>query len=274
MGKSDEKQTKKRAHKATDGESKHKKQPSFDTHGSSPVETTFEAIDNNEGLNHSKWRYSFRKLCEYKVQFGHCFVPRKYAANPKLGRWVSRQRTRYKKNTEEDSTSLTAEHIRALDGISFDWGTSKTELASMLSVRFEQLREFKVEFGHCLVPRRYAANPKLGGWVDTQRQCYRLQQEGKPSPMTAEHIRALDGIGFDWGRSKTELASMWSVRFEQLRECKVQFGRCLVPRRYNPKLAQWAAMQRHNYRMYHEGKRGRMTAERIRKLESVEFKWE
>ena len=74
--------------------------------------------------------------------------------------------------------------------------------------------------------------------------------------------------------SKTGLASMWSVRFEQLRECKVQFGRCLVPRRYNPKLAQWAAMQRHNYRMYHEGKRGRMTAERIRKLESVEFKWE
>ena len=92
--------------------------------------------------------------------------------------------------------------------------------------------------------------------------------------MTEEHIRALDGIGFDWGTSKTGLASMWSVRFEQLREFKVQFGHCLVSRRYNPKLGQWAAMQRHNYRMYQEEKPGRMTAERIRKLEGVEFKWE
>jgi hypothetical protein len=49
MGKSDEKQTKKRAHKAkaTDGKSKHKNKPSFDSHGSSPFEITFEAIDND-----------------------------------------------------------------------------------------------------------------------------------------------------------------------------------------------------------------------------------
>ena len=115
---------------------------------------------------------------------------------------------------------------------------SKTGLASMWSVRFEQLREFKVQFGHCLVPQRYAANPKLGHWVDTQRQCYKLYQEGKPSPMTAEHIRALDDIGFDWGTSKTELASTWSERFEELREFKVEFGHCLVPTQYaaNPKL--------------------------------------
>ena len=46
MGKSDEKQTKKRAHKATDGASKHKNKPSFGTLGSSPFENTFEAIDN------------------------------------------------------------------------------------------------------------------------------------------------------------------------------------------------------------------------------------
>jgi hypothetical protein len=341
MGKSDENQTKKRAHKAkaTDGESKHKNKPSFDSHGSSPFETTFEAIDNDGGLRHSRWRDHFRQLCEYKVQFGHCLVPQRYAANPKLGTWVNnqrktyklyqegkpssmtaehiraldgigfdwgtststwserfaqllefkvqfghclvpqryavnpalgnwvqKQRTRYRKNTEENATSMTAEHIRALDGIGFDWGTRKTERTSLIwSERFEQLLEFKLQFGHCLVPQKYATNPTLGTWVSTQRKTYKLYQEGKPSPMTAEHIRALDGIGFDWGRSKTEVASTWSERFRELCEFKVQFGHCLVPQQYaaNPTLGKWVKKQRCSYKLYQEGKPSPMTAEHI-----------
>ena len=77
MGKSDENLTSKRAHKATDGESKHKNKPSFDA-------TKFEAVDG-EGARNSQWRDHFRKLCEFKAQFGHCIVPNKYAVNPKLG---------------------------------------------------------------------------------------------------------------------------------------------------------------------------------------------
>jgi hypothetical protein len=59
MDKSDGKQTKKRAHKATDGESKHMKKPSFDTLRSSPFEVTSEAIDNDGRLRHSQWRDFF-----------------------------------------------------------------------------------------------------------------------------------------------------------------------------------------------------------------------
>ena len=153
MGKSDANQTKKRSHKAkaTDGEIKHKNKPSFDA-------MALEAIDNDGGLRHSKWQDLFRQLCEYKVKFGHCLVAQRYSANPKLGRWVDHQCSRYKDNTEEKSTSTTAEHIRALNGIGFDWRTSQTEW----SLRFQQLCEFKEQFGHCLVPRQYAANPKLG----------------------------------------------------------------------------------------------------------------
>ena len=54
------------------------------------------------------------------------------------------------------------------------------------------------KFGHCLVPRRYSAKPKLGQWVSTQRTTYRWYHEGKPSPMTAELIRELESIGFEW----------------------------------------------------------------------------
>jgi hypothetical protein len=178
MGKSDEKQTKQRAHKATDGESKcHKPVTSFDA-------TNFEAADADEGARNSQWLDRFRQLCEFKVEFGHCRVPNRY--NPTLGAWFSYQR----------KSPMTPEHIRALNGIGFEWGTSKIELASIWTVRFQQLCEFKAQFGDCLVPRKYSANPKLGRWVKNQRYRYRLHQEGKPSScMTPERIPALESVG-------------------------------------------------------------------------------
>jgi hypothetical protein len=196
MGKNSEKQTEKRAHKASDGESKHKNKPSCDTLGSSPFATTVEFT--RAGLHHSQWLNQFQKLCEYKVQFGHCLVPKRYSVNPKLGVWVSKQRTLYRKSTEENATSLTAERVRALDGIGFDWGRSRTDLASIWSVRFQQLCEFKVQFGHYLVPVKYSANPDLGPWVSKQRYYCRLLQNGKASRITAERVRALESVGFEW----------------------------------------------------------------------------
>ena len=92
---------------------------------------------------------------------------------------------------------MTDEHIRALNGIGFDWGTSQTDW----SVRFQQLCEFKEQFGHCLVPQQYAANPKLGWWVHTQRSHYRWYQEGKPSDMAGVRIRELESVGFNWETS-------------------------------------------------------------------------
>ena len=137
MGKSDEKQTKKRAHHKATGTSKHaatgerkdKQKSSFDTTlESSPFETAY--TDNDVGLRHSQWRDLFRQLCEYKVEIGRCCVSQQYSANPELGNRVSKQRMKYRKNTEEESTSTTAEHIRALSCIGFDWGTTKTDLTS------------------------------------------------------------------------------------------------------------------------------------------------
>ena len=113
MGKSDENQTKQSAHKATDGESKHKNKPSFDE------------------TRNSKWRDNFRQLCEFKEQFGHSVVPQHYAANPKLGYWVSTQRKNYRWLQEGKPSSMTEDRIRELESIGFDWGTSKTDLASI-----------------------------------------------------------------------------------------------------------------------------------------------
>ena len=225
-----------------------------------------DAVGFDWGTSQTDWSVRFQQLCEFKEQFGHCLVPQQHAANPKLGKWVSIQRNRYKDNTEEKSTSMIAERIRALNGIGFEWETS----AFIWSLRFQQLCEFKVQFGHSVVPRQYAANPKLGKWVSIQRSNYRLHQEGKPSHMTGERIRELESVEFEW----EAIAFIWSVQFQQLREFKAQFGHCVVAQQYsaNPKLGWWVKRQRHNYRLYQEGKPSPITEERIRELESVEFK--
>jgi hypothetical protein len=120
MGKSDEKETKKRAHKATDGESKHKKQPSVNALGSksSIFETPFQ--ENDGGLRHSQWRHHFQHVFEYNVKFGNCRVPYSTVmqpANPKLGTWVAKQRHSYKRYQEGKPNHMTPAHTRALQSI-------------------------------------------------------------------------------------------------------------------------------------------------------------
>ena len=162
---------------------------------------------------------------------------------------------------------MTDERIQELESIGFDWETSQTDWI----VRFEQLREYKAEFGNIRVPCKYSANPKLGTWVMTQRRNYKLQQEGKTSTMPAERIRALESIGFDWETSKTD----WSVRFQQLCEFKTKFGHYLVSRTYpaNPTLGLWVSRQRSYYKVCQEGKRSLITVKHIQALEDIGFDW-
>jgi hypothetical protein len=278
MGKSDERQTRSKsacAQKATSGESKHKKQPSVDTLGSKSIfDTPFE--DDDGGLLHSQWLHQFQHLCEYKVQFGNCLVPVKYAANPKLGRWVQAQRTRCRKSAAGDWSAMIPERLRALKGIGFDWGVSSADLASIWKVRFQELCEFKAQFGHCVVMKSYSANPRLGTWVATQHNQYSRKTQNKSNCMTDERIRELDGISFEWRTGKTDLGSIWSVQFEELREFKAQHGHCMVTKQYStdPKLGNWVSRQRSNYKWYQEGKPSHMTADRIRELERIGFNWE
>jgi hypothetical protein len=74
-------------------------------------------------------------------------------------------------------------------------------LSTQWNEQFEQLREFKVQFGHCVVPLKYSASPKLGKWVAMQRYNYKLFQKGKPSPITAERIRELESVEIKWKRN-------------------------------------------------------------------------
>ena len=148
---------------------------------------------------------------------------------------------------------------------------AKDPLAAGWKERVERMREFKPHFGHCLVPQQYSNNTGIEPWVTTQRHNYKLYSEGKPSCMTAEHIRELESVEVVCDTS----AALWTERFRELCEFREQFGKCLVSLRSSkPKLAKWVTTQRHEYELYQDGKSSRMTEERIRELESVEFVWD
>ena len=94
---------------------------------------------------------------------------------------------------------MTAEHIRKLNGVGFEWEMSKIDFSSIWKEQFfQQLCEFKAQFGHYLVTIRYSTNPKLGKWVKTQHHNYKLHQEGKTSNLIEERIRPLESVGFEW----------------------------------------------------------------------------
>ena len=68
--------------------------------------------------------------------------------------------------------------------------------------RYNELKAYKSQKGHCMLPQSYAPNPKLGLWVMQQRRQYTLQQRGKNSsfdgPNGMKRIRLLEELGFVW----------------------------------------------------------------------------
>ncbi len=65
---------------------------------------------------------SQNELVQYKARHGNCHVPTKYKTNTALGRWVSTQRSEYKKFSEgQTKTAMTEEKVRRLESIGFAW---------------------------------------------------------------------------------------------------------------------------------------------------------
>jgi len=82
--------------------------------------------------------------------------------------------------------------------------------------QFKALQHYQMQFGHCRVPARFKANPKLGRWVMTQRRQFTLLMQGFPSALTAERIRRLETLGFTWS-VRPEPVTTWNSKFQELK---------------------------------------------------------
>ncbi len=137
----------------------------------------------------------------------------------------------------------------------------------------DQLRAFKNKFGHCLVPHTFPENQNLARWVKRQRRQYKLMLTGnKCSTMTQERVDILNDEGFIWDSHDI----VWRERYNQLVDYKAKHGHTRVPSycQENPQLASWVKCQRRQYKLFWEGKRSSMSAERTQLLENIGFTWE
>lgn len=145
----------------------------------------------------STWIHMFSKLKGYKETKGHCLVPQNFKENPKLGRWVDKQRHSYKCRKEGKSTPLSLSQIEQLEDIGFVWSINKQQSWPEM---YQELKKYHKVNGNCLVPANFDDSPKLGRWVSQQRYHYKRWCSGKQSPMDTdvERIQKLESIGFSW----------------------------------------------------------------------------
>ena len=129
------------------------------------------------------WDQWFSKLEEYHAAHGHCNVPyRGWKEAPNLGMWVGTLRQDYRKK------KLSKKRIERLKHIGFQYDMPKRDWEQ----KFQELKQYKKEHGHCNVPCLWKGNPSLGSWVSHQRKLY------KKKKLMKETIQRFDEIGFRW----------------------------------------------------------------------------
>lgn len=227
------------------------------------------------------WDHKYGQLCAFKSKYGHCNVPfSRSKANGEefegLGTWVQRQRAAKKRT--KTGFLFPPDRLARLEEIGFLWDARDV----IWNEKFQELKKFREDHGHCNVPRENKGNTKLRTWLKTQRT---ICNQGK---MRSDRKAKLISIDFDGsgmidqpvtktGDEKEELSTgtlqcqtqqQWNESFGNLVEFKYNHGHWRVPHLYekDTSLAQWIETQREI--------RDTMKPGRLKLLDSVGFPWD
>ena len=164
----------------------------------------------------------------YLASNDHCNVPRGYKVNPALRKWVNTQHTAIKKGT------LQPDQVAHLNAIGFQ----ADPLNQTWNGHFTKLMAYLASNGHSNVPRDYAADLVLGGWVSNQRAAI------KNDTLQPDQVTRLDMIGFKKDHASND--QNWIRHFTKLVSYRESNGHCNVPQGYkaDPVLGRWVDKQR------------------------------
>jgi len=208
------------------------------------------------------WFQMLQEMIAYKNEYGDCLVPVEFEKNPKLGKWVDRQRQQYRYLKEGKSSHLEPKRIEALEREGFVWSSYDLKWSN----RYKELLAFKEIFGHCIVPRHVKEYDKLWAWVFKQKRAYSRKKKGLLSPITDERIQSLEKIGFVWDLQE----EVWFRRLQELRDYRAYHGDCIVPKHHpsNENLGIWVEVQRRQRKLSH------LSEKRIELLDKEHFVWD
>lgn len=199
----------------------------------------------------AKWDQMYRLLQEFWEREGHVNVPRGLPPD-RLGSWCDTQRQFKKKGR------LIEDRILKLEALGFEWEPRDWDAA--WEEMYGQLQAFTARERHARVPPKYPADPPLGTWSSNQRTSM------KKGALSAERIARLEALGFVWDLHD----ATWEEMCQRLRAFKARAGHTDLPAKYpaDPQLGRWCSRQRQSK------KKGRLSVERIAKLDKLEFAWE
>jgi hypothetical protein len=183
----------------------------------------------------------------FRGKYGHCNVPTNFKLKGlRLGKWANKQRA--------NKGLLSKNRISRLDALGFSWD-QKSEL---WNAAFSALKKFIDRNGHSTIPKNAVSKGiNLRTWSISQRF--------RKNRLTLDQIKRLDSIGFSWDPAN----DFWDSAFSALREFKEQEGHCKVPRKFSINginLGNWVNSLRQ--------KKEDLTADKIRRLNSINFNWD
>lgn len=193
--------------------------------------------------NESRWEARYGELRAYREKHGDVNIP--HDRNSELWRWVSTQRI-FKKRGK-----LPTDKIRRLDDIDFIWDFSDFQW----ELRFNDLLAYRAYHGNVNVSQSESTG--LGAWANTQRSAK------KSGGISDERIYRLNELGFIWD----VIGLQWESKFNELLAYKVAHGSVNVPQAHAG-LGTWVSNQRS------ARKSGRLSEERVLRLEKIGFEWE
>ena len=172
--------------------------------------------------------------------------------------WASLQRTNFNKER------MNPYRIELLNSINFQW--SKPSGAPKLdwNMMYDRLVEYKQRHGDTKVPQHYPKDPQLGTW------CYKQKELSQKGTLDSERKAKLDGIGFVFDEI-VSAEERWDDKYNRLVEYWKKHNSTIVPNEYenDPKLGTWVMHQRAFY-----DKKGKLSPERIDRLEAIGFVWD
>ena len=218
------------------------------------------------------WEMRYQQVVEFVEERG--YFP--YDLDPKslngyenrLYWWCWYQKKAYRIYRERQGngsvghTTMTPKREALLNEIGFCW--CRREAAWM--ARFEELKAYQRDFGDCLVPRSYAVNPALGGWVALQRKQYVRYKRGQKSTLTERRIALLENIGLEMSVIRTK----WLKRYQELQQHVASNGIGSLPLyKHNRSLRMWVDNQQVAYQLWRAGEKSTMTEERAKLWEKL-----
>lgn len=173
--------------------------------------------------------------------------------------------------SSSSETSSLSEDLLDEDAEDQEQDRSAATSACSWNQRFRQLLDFRQQHGHVNVPYDFPPNPPLAQWVKRQRHQYRLLQEGRHSNLTPVRLEQLQAIDYCWDSREAH----WLDRFYELEAFFQTQGHVRVSKRTSPSLAVWLKRQRHQGRIFLQGKvQGtNMTPARLQRLLQVGVKF-